>query len=82
MLTIMPNEREKDPHLRILSKDLATIPISAILANLRERDVTIYLPKFKIENNLNLMSTLQHVSSAMKKPIFHNYQHSSLLAGH
>ncbi|XP_029038073.2 uncharacterized protein LOC114873665 [Osmia bicornis bicornis] len=61
MLTIMPNEREKDPHLRILSKDLATIPISAILANLRERDVTIYLPKFKIENNLNLMSTLQNL---------------------
>lgn len=62
MLVLMPNRRQRDPYLRILSKDLATVPVSAILANLKERHVTIYLPKFTIENNLDLIPTLQHVS--------------------
>ena len=59
MLTILPRKREIDPYLRILSKDLATIPVSAIFANLKEKDVTIHLPKFTIESNLNLLPTLQ-----------------------
>ncbi|CAL7946686.1 unnamed protein product [Xylocopa violacea] len=61
MLTLMPSSREKDPELRILSEDLTTVPVSAILENLKERDVTIYLPKFNIENNLNLISSLQRL---------------------
>ncbi|XP_076177429.1 uncharacterized protein LOC143151855 [Ptiloglossa arizonensis] len=61
MLVLMPNRRQRDPYLRILSKDLATVPVSAILANLKERHVTIYLPKFTIENNLDLIPTLQHL---------------------
>ncbi|XP_078048836.1 uncharacterized protein LOC144476110 isoform X2 [Augochlora pura] len=59
MLTIMPNKREKDPYLQILSRDLSTVPVSAILANLKERSINIHLPKFSIENTLNLMPTIQ-----------------------
>lgn len=62
MLILLPRQNETDPYLRILSKDLATIPVSAIFANLKERDVTIHLPKFTIESNLNLLATLQDVS--------------------
>lgn len=58
----MPSRPKRDPDLRILSKDLTTIPLSVILANLRKRDVTLYLPKFTIENNLDLIPTLQDVS--------------------
>ena len=59
MLILLPRTNETDPYLRILSKDLATVPVSAIFANLKERDVTIHLPKFTIESNLNLLTTLQ-----------------------
>ncbi|XP_076668244.1 uncharacterized protein LOC143368914 [Andrena cerasifolii] len=59
MLTLLPRKSGIDPYLRILSTDLATIPVSAIFANLKERDVTIHLPKFTIESNLNLLPTLQ-----------------------
>nr|XP_033341228.1 uncharacterized protein LOC117229129 isoform X1 [Megalopta genalis] len=61
MLTIMPNKREKDPYLQVLSKDLSTVPVSAILANLKERSIKIYMPKFSIENTLNLVPTLQRL---------------------
>ncbi|CAK9799548.1 Serine protease inhibitor 2 [Anthophora plagiata] len=61
MVTLMPNTREKDPYLKILSEDLTSVPISAILANLKIRDVTIHIPKFSIESNLNLLPTLQHM---------------------
>lgn len=66
MLTLMPRTREKDPYLRILSEDLANVPVSAILANLKKRDVTLHLPKFTIENSLNLMPALQRVSVIRK----------------
>ncbi|XP_043265497.1 uncharacterized protein LOC122405073 isoform X2 [Colletes gigas] len=61
MLLLMPTRKESDPYLRILSKDLATVPVSVLLANLKDRDATIYLPKFTIENSLNLVPTLQHL---------------------
>ncbi|KAF3424848.1 hypothetical protein E2986_00965 [Frieseomelitta varia] len=61
MLTLMPNSREKDLYLRILSEDLVTIPVSVILANLRLQDITVHLPKFNIENNLDLIPTLQYL---------------------
>ncbi|XP_033314153.1 uncharacterized protein LOC117213042 [Bombus bifarius] len=61
MLTLMPRSRENDPYLRILSDDLITVPVSAILANLKKQDITIHLPKFNIENNLNLVPTLRHL---------------------
>ncbi|XP_076750870.1 uncharacterized protein LOC143423419 [Xylocopa sonorina] len=61
MLTLMPSSREKDPELRILSEDLTTVSVSTILENLKERDVTIHLPKFNIENNLNLIPSLRHL---------------------
>lgn len=61
MLTIMPNKREKDPYLRALSKDLSTVPVSAILASLKERTINIHLPKFTIQNTLNLVPALQHL---------------------
>ena len=60
MLTLMPNSRKKS-YLRILSEDLVTIPVSVILANLRLQDITVHLPKFNIENNLDLVPTLQYV---------------------
>lgn len=66
MLTLMPNSRKKDLHLRILNEDLVTIPISMILANLRLQDITVHLPKFNIENNLDLVPTLQYVCIAHK----------------
>ncbi|XP_076279491.1 uncharacterized protein LOC143208714 isoform X2 [Lasioglossum baleicum] len=59
MLTIMPNKREKDPYLRALSKDLSTVPVSAIFASLKERNINIHLPKFTIQNTLNLVPALQ-----------------------
>lgn len=59
MLTIMPNKRNKDPYLQVLSKDLSTVPVSAILANLKERSINIHLPKFSIENTLNLVPIIQ-----------------------
>ncbi|XP_054005650.1 uncharacterized protein LOC128890802 isoform X1 [Hylaeus anthracinus] len=61
MLILMPSKKERDPYLRILSKDLSTVPVSAMLASLKERGVTLYLPKFTIENSLNLVPTLQHL---------------------
>ncbi|KAK9294348.1 hypothetical protein QLX08_011018 [Tetragonisca angustula] len=60
MLTLMPNSRKKS-YLRILSEDLVTIPVSVILANLRLQDITVHLPKFNIENNLDLVPTLQYL---------------------
>ncbi|KZC12911.1 Serpin I2, partial [Dufourea novaeangliae] len=61
MLTIIPSKRERDPYLRILSRDLATVPVSAIIASLKETRITIHLPKFSIENSLDLVPTLQHL---------------------
>lgn len=67
MLTFMPSSRGKDSYLRILSEDLITVSVSAILASLEKRDVTIHLPKFNIEKDLNLVPTLQHVCIIMQK---------------
>ncbi|KAK1136414.1 hypothetical protein K0M31_000972 [Melipona bicolor] len=61
MLTLMPNSRGKDLHLQILSEDLVAIPVSVILANLRLQDITVHLPKFNIENNLDVVPTLQYL---------------------
>ncbi|XP_076659072.1 uncharacterized protein LOC143362614 [Halictus rubicundus] len=61
MLTIIPTKREKDPYLRVLSKDLSTVPVSAILASLKENNIKIHLPKFSIENTLNLVPALQRL---------------------
>ncbi|XP_017889133.1 uncharacterized protein LOC108630369 [Ceratina calcarata] len=61
MLVLMPKRRENDPYLRILSEDLVTVPVSAILASLKRRDVTVHLPKFKIESNFNLEPTLKRM---------------------
>ncbi|KOC68055.1 Serine proteinase inhibitor A3K, partial [Habropoda laboriosa] len=61
MLALMPDTREKDPYLRILSEDLTTLPISTILANLKMRDIMIHVPKFSIENNLNLIPALHRL---------------------
>lgn len=74
MLTLMPRSRENDPYLRILSDDLITVPVSAILANLKKQDITIHLPKFNIENNLNLVPTLRHVCIIVHEFTFNGKQ--------
>lgn len=74
MLTLMPRSRKNDPYLRILSDDLITVPVSAILANLKKQDITIHLPKFNIENNLDLVPTLRHVCNIVHEFIFNGKQ--------
>ncbi|XP_031847109.2 uncharacterized protein LOC116433298 [Nomia melanderi] len=61
MLIVTPNKRNKDRYLRILSRDLVTVPVSVLLSSLMERSVTIHVPKFSIENNLNVVPTLQRL---------------------
>lgn len=59
LVTLMPANRDRDSYLKVLSKDLSTVPVSAILASLKERRIKVHLPKFSIENTLNLVPTLQ-----------------------
>lgn len=62
MIVLLPNNHELDPNLQILSKDLSYIPMSALLANLHAMEVNLILPKFSIENKLDLRFALEHVS--------------------
>ncbi|XP_015190926.1 PREDICTED: uncharacterized protein LOC107074206 [Polistes dominula] len=59
MLIILPNNKEIDPNLTILSKDLSYVSISALLANIYLTEVNLIIPKFSIENKLDLKSVLK-----------------------
>ena len=48
--------------LHILSKDLSYIPVSVILKSLRVTEVLLQIPKFSIENKLDLRPALERVS--------------------
>lgn len=62
MIVLLPNNHELDSNLQILSKDLSYVPMSALLANLQVTEVNLILPKFSIENKLDLRFALEHVS--------------------
>ncbi|XP_047350131.1 uncharacterized protein LOC124949306 [Vespa velutina] len=61
MIVLLPNNHELDPNLQILSKDLSYIPMSALIANLYPTEVNLILPKFSIENKLDLRFALEHM---------------------
>ncbi|KAI4504439.1 hypothetical protein M0802_000910 [Mischocyttarus mexicanus] len=58
MLILLPTNKELDPNLTLLSKDLSYVSMSALLANLYLTEVNVIIPKFSIENKLDLKSTL------------------------
>lgn len=60
MLLLLP-ARQGEHALQILSKDLSYIPISTLFKNLRTTEILLQLPRFSIENKLDLRSALEHV---------------------
>ncbi|XP_043487510.1 uncharacterized protein LOC122514639 isoform X1 [Polistes fuscatus] len=59
MLIILPNNKEIDQNLTVLSKDLSYVSMSALLANIYLTEVNLIIPKFSIENKLDLKSVLK-----------------------
>ncbi|XP_033208177.1 uncharacterized protein LOC117167393 isoform X2 [Belonocnema kinseyi] len=47
--------------LHILSKDLSYIPVSVLLKSLRETEVLLQIPRFSIENKLDLRPALERL---------------------
>lgn len=60
MLLLLP-ARQGEHALQILSKDLSYIPISTLFKNLRTTEILLQLPRFSIENKLDLRSALEHL---------------------
>ncbi|XP_043481422.1 uncharacterized protein LOC122510672 [Leptopilina heterotoma] len=60
MLLLLP-ARQGEHALQILSKDLSYIPISNLFKNLLPTEILLQLPRFSIENKLDLRSSLEHL---------------------
>lgn len=62
MLIFLPSNPGSDPYLQTLSKDLSYVPVSVLLANLMETEMLLAIPRFSIENKVDLQAPLMRVS--------------------
>ncbi|XP_051162786.1 uncharacterized protein LOC127282533 [Leptopilina boulardi] len=60
MLLLLP-ARQGEHALQILSKDLSYISITTLFKNLLDTEILLQLPRFSIENKLDLRSALEHL---------------------
>ena len=61
MILLLPTNQGEHA-LHILSKDLSYIPVSVLLKSLRETEMLLQVPRFSIENKLDLRPALERVS--------------------
>lgn len=62
MLVFLPSHEDSDPYLQTLFKDLSYVPMRTLLTSLKETELVLSIPRFSIENKLDLRSSLMRVS--------------------
>lgn len=62
MLIFLPSNEGTDPHLKILSKDVSYVPLRTMLSQLSETELVLSIPRFSIENEIDLRSPLMRVN--------------------
>ncbi|KAM0725674.1 Serine protease inhibitor 2 [Formica fusca] len=61
MLVFLPSHEDSDPYLQTLFKDLSYVPMRTLLTSLKETELVLSIPRFSIENKLDLRSSLMRM---------------------
>ncbi|KAL6427473.1 hypothetical protein ACFW04_008768 [Cataglyphis niger] len=61
MLIFLPSHEDSDPYLQTLFKDLSYVPMRTLLTSLKEIELVLSIPRFSIENKLDLRSSLMRM---------------------